>query len=179
MIVGGLLVFTTGNWSWLWEVLIGWFLWSAATRSVRLARLKDAVEGVTVREVMTERVPAIRADQSVRVGFAQSSAVPEAAEVAIIERDGRLVGVASRAALEEAARDRPETTAGEIASSPDEQQIIPPTASAAELVERLGRISDRLLLVVEEGALLGTVDPRALVAVVHRGATEKGAVLEP
>ena len=179
MVVGGLLVLTTGNWSWLWEVLIGWFLWSAATRSIRIARLKDAVEGVTVREVMTNRVPAIRADQSVRVGFAQSSAVPEAAQVAVIERDGRLVGVASRAALEEAARDSPETTAGEIASAPDEQQIIPPTAPAAELVERLGQISDRLLLVVEGGALLGTVDPRALVAVLQRGETEKGAVLEP
>lgn len=179
MVVGGLLVLTTGNWSWLWEVLIGWFLWSAATRSVRIARLKDAVEGVTVREVMTDRVPAIRADQSVRVGLAQASAVPGAGEMAVIERDGRLVGVVSRAALEEAARDTPDAAAGEVASAPDEQQIILPTAPAAELVDRLGQLSDRLLLVVLDGALLGTVDPRALVAVLRRGETEKGAVLEP
>ena len=179
MVVGGLLVLTTGNWSWLWEVLIGWFLWSAATRSIRIARLKDAVEGVTVREVMTDRVPAIRSDQSVRVGLAQASAVPGAGEMAVIERDGRLVGVVSRAALEEAARDNPDAPAGEIASAPDEQQIILPTAPAAELVERLGQLSDRLLLVVEDRALLGTVDPRALVAVLRRAGTETGAVLEP
>ena len=179
MVVGGLLVLTTGNWSWLWEVLIGWFLWSAATRSVRIARLKDAIEGVTVREVMTDRVPAIRADQSVRVGLAQASAVPGAGEMAVIERDGRLVGVVSRAALEEAARDSPDAAAGEVASAPDVQQIIVPTAPAAELVDRLGQLSDRLLLVVHDGALLGTVDPRALVAVLRRGETEKGAVLEP
>ena len=179
MVVGGLLVLTTGNWSWLWEVLIGWFLWSAATRSIRIARLKDAIEGVTVREVMTDRVPAIRADQSVRVGLAQASAVPGAGEMAVIERDGRLVGVVSRAALEEAARDSPDAAAGEVASAPDEQQIIVPTAPAAELVDRLGQLSDRLLLVVHDGALLGTVDPRALVAVLRRGETEKGAVLEP
>ena len=179
MVVGGLLVLTTGTWSWLWEVLIGWFLWSAATRSIRIARLKDAIEGVTVREVMTDRVPAIRADQSVRVGLAQASAVPGAGEMAVIERDGRLVGVVSRAALEEAARDSPDAAAGEVASAPDEQQIIVPTAPAAELVDRLGQLSDRLLLVVHDGALLGTVDPRALVAVLRRGETEKGAVLEP
>lgn len=179
MVVGGLLVLTTGNWSWLWEVLIGWFLWSAATRSIRIARLKDAVEGVTVREVMTDRVPAIRSDQSVRVGLAQASAVPGAGEMAVIERDGRLVGVVSRAALEEAARDNPDAAAGEIASAPDEQQIILPSAPAAELVERLGQLSDRLLLVVEDRALLGTVDPRALVAVLRRAGTETGAVLEP
>ena len=179
MVVGGLLVLTTGNWSWMWEVLIGWFLWSAATRSVRIARLKDAVEGVTVREVMTDRVPAIRADQSVRVGLAQESAVPGAGEVAVIERDGRLVGVVNRGALEEAARDRPDAAAGEIAIAPDAAQVILPTASAAELVERLSQLPGRLLLVVRDGALLGTVDPRSLVAALRRAETENPTVLEP
>jgi CBS-domain-containing membrane protein len=177
--VGGLLVLTTGNWSWLWEVLIGWFLWSAATRSVRVARLKDAVEGITVREVMTDRVPAIRADQSVRAGLAQASAVPWASELAVIERDGRLVGLVSRSALQEAALDAPERTAGEIASAPDDHQLIPPTAPAAELVQRLAQLSDQLLLVVRDGELLGTVDPQALVSVLRRAEPEDGGVPEP
>lgn len=179
MSVGALLVLATGNLSWLWEALIGWFLWSAATSSIRLARLKDAVEGVTVREVMTARVPAIRGDQSVRAGLAQATAVPEAGELAVIERDGRLVGVVSRDALEEAARERPDTRAAAIASAPHEEQLIPPTAPAAELVERLSQLPDRLLLVVRDGALLGTVDPGALVAALQRAEAEKSAVLEP
>ena len=179
MSVGALLVLATGNLSWLWEVLIGWFLWSAATSSIRIARLKDAVEGVTVREVMTERVPAIRGDQSVRAGLAQAIAVPWVGELAVIERNGKLVGVVSRDALEEAARDHPDITAAEIASAPDEHQLIPPTAPAAELVERLSQLPDRLILVVRDGALLGTVDPSALVAVLRRAEAEKSAVLEP
>src|SRR5688500_7201472 len=177
--VGALLVLTTGNLSWLWEVLIGWFLWSAATNSIRIARLKDAVEGVTVGELMTERVPAIRGDQSVRAGLAQALAVPGAGELAVIERDGRLLGIVSRAALEEAARDRPDIPAAEIASAPEEHQLIQPTESAAELVERLSQLSDQLLLVVRDGDLLGTVDPRALVDALRRAEAEKGAVLEP
>jgi Zn-dependent protease len=179
MTVGALLVVTTGNWSWLWEVLIGWFLWSAATRSIRLARLKDAVEGVTVREVMTERVPAIRGDHSVRVGLAQATAVPWAGELAVIERDGRLLGVVSRGALEDAARDTPHAPAAGIASPPVEHQVIPPSAPAAELVERLSQIPDQLLLIVRDGLLLGTVDPRALVAALQRAEAEKDALLEP
>ena len=179
MAVGGFLVLTTGNWSWLWEVLIGWFLWSAAARSVRVARLKDAVEGITVREVMTDRVPAIRADQSVRAGLAQASAVPWASELAVIERDGRLVGLVSRSALQEAARDSPDRTAGEIASAPDDHQLIGPHAPAGELVQRLAQLSDQLLLVVRDGELLGTVDPRALVSVLRRAETEHGVVPEP
>ena len=179
MAVGGFLVLTTGNWSWLWEVLIGWFLWSAAARSARVARLKDAVEGITVREVMTDRVPAIRADQSVRAGLAQASAVPWASELAVIERDGRLVGLVSRSALHEAARDSPDRTAGEIASAPDDHQLIPPHAPAGELVQRFAQLSDQLLLVVRDGELLGTVDPRALVSALRRAEPEDGSVPEP
>jgi Zn-dependent protease/CBS domain-containing protein len=176
---GGFLVLTTGNWSWLWEVLIGWFLWSAAAQSVRVARLKDAVEGVTVREIMTDRVPAIRADHSVRAGLAQASAVPWAPELAVVERDGRLVGLVSQSALQDAARDAPDRTAGEIAAAPDDHQLIPPDAPAGELVQRLAQLSDQLLLVVRDGRLLGTVDPRALVSAVQRAETAEGGAAEP
>lgn len=179
MAVGGFLVLTTGNWSWLWEVLIGWFLWSAAAQSVRVARLKDAVEGVTVREIMTDRVPAIRADHSVRAGLAQASAVPWAPELAVVERDGRLVGLVSRSALHDAARDAPDRTAGEIAAAPDDHQLIPPEAAAGELVQRLAQLSDQLLLVVRDGRLLGTVDPRALVSAMDRAETAEGGAGEP
>ena len=176
---GAFMVATTGNWSWLWEVLIGWFLWSAAAHSIRVARLKDAVGGISVREVMTDRVPAIRSDQSVRVGLAQASAVPWAPELAVIERDGRLIGLVSQATLQEAVRDTPDGTAGEIASAPDDHQLIAPNAPAAELVERLGQLSDQLLLVVRDGKLLGTVDPRALVSVLRRAEAEEGGTREP
>jgi CBS domain-containing protein len=179
MAVGGFLVLTTGNWSWLWEVLIGWFLWSAATRSARVARLKDAVEGITVREVMTDRVPAIRADHSVRAGLAQASAVPWASELAVIERDGRLVGLVRQSALQEAARDFPDRSAGEIASAPDDHQLIPPDAPAGELVQRLAQLSDQLLLVVRDGELLGTVDPQSLISAVRRSEAEEGGGPRP
>jgi CBS-domain-containing membrane protein len=179
MAAGGFLVLTTGNWSWLWEVLIGWFLWSAAAQSVRVARLKDAVEGVTVREIMTDRVPAIRADHTVRAGLAQASAVPWAPELAVVERDGRLVGIVSQSALQDAARDAPDRTAGEIAAAPDDHQLIPPEAPAGELVQRLAQLSEQLLLVVRDGQLLGTVDPRALVSAVRRSETAGGGAGEP
>lgn len=175
MALGGLLVAATGNWSWLWEVLIGWFLWSAAARSVRIARLRDAVEGVSVRDVMTDRVPAIRADHSVRAGLAQASAVPDAAELAVVERDGRLTGVVRRSDLAEASADTPDRAAGELASAPDDDQLISPDAPAGELVQRLAQLDDRLLLVVRGEELLGTVDPRALVSALRRGGEEGSA----
>ena len=173
--LGALMVATTGNWSWLWEILIGWFLWSAAAHSIRVARLKDAVGGISVGDVMTDRVPAVRADQSVRAGLAQASAVPWASELAVIERDGRLIGLVSQAALQEAVRESPDRTTGEIASAADDHQLIGPQAPAADLVERLAQLPDRLVLVVREGKLLGTVDPRALVSVLRRAEAEGGA----
>lgn len=158
----------TGDFSWLWEVLIGWFLWSAASRSIRIARLRDAVEGVTVRDVMTDRVPAVRADQDVRVALAQASAGRDAPELAVIERDGTLVGVVTPDELEEAAEDDPGRPVGEIASAVDDAQTIGPDEPAQALVARLAGLSDQLLLVVENGELVGTVDPRALVSTLRR-----------
>jgi len=166
LLIGGgvLLTLFTGNMSWLWEVLIGWFLWSAAAQSIRLARLREAVEGVTVREFLTERVPAIRADHDVRVGLAQAAASSETGELAVIERDGQLVGVVEIDELEEAASRTPERPAREIAREPDDSQIASPDESASDLITRLAGLGGRLLLVVEDGELLGTVDPRTLLS---------------
>lgn len=167
LIASGLgLTFFTGAFSWLWEVLIGWFLWSAASRSIRLARLRDAVEGVPVRELMTERVPAVRADHDVRSGLAQATA-GDYPEIAVIERDGTLVGVVTEEALTEAAEKEPERPIGEVAEPADDAQTIDPDEDAQTLVTRLSSIGDKLLLVVEDGELLGTVDPRRLVESVR------------
>lgn len=169
LIGGGVLASVlSGDLSYLWEVLIGWFLWSAASRSIRIARLRDAVEGVAVRDVMTERVPAVRADQDVRVALAQVSAGSGTPEVAVVERDGTLVGVVAPDDLEEAAGTDPGRSVREIASAVDDAQTIGPDEPAQELVARLAALDAQLLLVVEGGRLLGTVDPRALVSTLHR-----------
>lgn len=180
-VIAGLLIATgvgltllTGSMSWLWEALIGWFLWSAAARSIGMARLRDAVEGIRVRDLMTDRVPAIRADHDVRVGHAQAAA-GEAPELAVIERDGRLVGVVSPGALEEAARAEPGRLARDVAEPPDERQTIGPEAPAEEMVARLGALEGRPLLVVEGGRLLGTVDPAALRAALQRSEADGDA----
>jgi Zn-dependent protease/CBS domain-containing protein len=157
----------TGNMSSLWQALIGWFLWSAATQSIRIARLRDAVEGLVVRELMTRRVPAIRADQDVRVGVAQTSGIDVLTQVAVIEKDGRLVGVASVEALTRAAASEPGTPARDVAEPADEAQIMTPDDPAELVVARLAGLGGKLPLVVEDGRLVGTIDPRALVAALR------------
>ncbi|MGH7550294.1 MAG: site-2 protease family protein [Gemmatimonadota bacterium] len=169
--LGLLLALSTGNLSWLWEVVIGWFLWTAASHSIRVARLRDAVLGVTVRDIMTERVPAIRADQDVRVALAQTSAYEDHAQVAVIEPDGTLVGVVRRDALRAAAEDDPGREARAVAESADQDQVFAPETPAEDVIARLAG-GGGLPLVVDRGRLVGTVDPRALLAALRR--TEEG-----
>ena len=170
--VGVLFTLTSGNLSWLWEVVIGWFLWSAATRSIRLARLRDAVEGLTVGELLTDRVPAVRADQDVRVAIAQAAALSDSAELAVIERDGTLAGVVTRSALVEAAEIDPRRSVREIATPPDPEQVLTRGSPAEEIVGRLAGLEGRLPLIVENGRLIGTVDSRALVAALQSAGDE-------
>lgn len=169
VVLGVLFTLASGDPSWLWEVLIGWFLWSAAARSIRIARLKDAVEGVTVGELATERVPAIRADQDARVGLAQASAAGDLDELAVVEADGTLVGVVKVEALSEA---DPGRLARDLAEPPDEAQLLDPDLPAERMIERLAAAAGRLPLVVEDGRLVGTIDPRSLVSALDRGGSD-------
>lgn len=169
--VGVFLALATGNLSWLWEAVIGWFLWTAANHSIRLARLRDAVEGVTVRDIMTDRVPAVRADQDVRVALAQTSVYEDDAQIAVIEPDGTLVGVVRRGTLAETARDDPSRQARSVADAADEDQVFAPDMPAEDVVARLA--AGGIPLVVDGGRLVGTVDARALVAAIRR-AEEQG-----
>lgn len=164
---GMLLALTTGNLSWLWEAVIGWFLWTAATHSIRIARLRDAVEGVIVRDIMTERVPAVRADQDVRVGAAQTSSYDADAQVAVIESDGTLVGVVRRETLVESARAEPGRPARSVAEPADPDQVFSPDMAAEEVVARLAGGAG-LPLIVDQGRLVGTIDPRALIGALRR-----------
>ncbi|MGH7563890.1 MAG: CBS domain-containing protein, partial [Gemmatimonadota bacterium] len=165
--LGVLLALSTGNLSWLWEVVIGWYLWTAASHSIRVARLRDAVEGVTVREIMTERVPAVRADQDVRVALAQTSHYEDQAQVAVIEPDGTLVGVVRRDALSAAAENDPGREARAVAEPASQDQVFAPDTPAEDVIARLAG-GGGLPLVVDGGRLLGTVDPRALLAALRR-----------
>ncbi len=168
LMTGGLLLaLTTGNLSWLWEAVIGWFLWTAATHSIRIARLRDAVEGVAVRDIMTERVPAVRADQDVRVGAAQTSPYEADAQVAVIEPDGTLVGVVRRSTLVESAREEPGRAARTVAEPADPGQVFSPDMPAEEVVARLAGGAG-LPLIVDRGRLVGTIDPRALLGALRR-----------
>lgn len=164
--VGIFMALATGNLTWLWEAVIGWFLWSAANHSIRLSQLRDAVEGVTVRDIMTDRVPAVRADQDVRVALAQTSLYEDDAQIAVIEADGTLVGVVRRDVLAAAARDDPGREARTLADSADEDQLFAPDMPAEDVVVRLA--GGGLPLVVDDGRLVGTVDPRALLAALRR-----------
>jgi Zn-dependent protease len=173
--IGVGLTLVTGRLSWLWEALIGWFLWSAATHSIRVARLRDAVEGMRVRDLLTERVPAIRGDQDVRVAVAQTSGLEGSSQVAVVDRDGRLIGVTTPEALVAAAQSEPGLPAREIAETADEAQLLAPDDRAELVVARLAALGGQLPLVVENGRLLGTVDPRALVAAIRESEQEAGA----
>lgn len=168
LIAGGVfLTLATGGFGWLWEVVIGWFLWSAASRSIQLARLRTAVAGVSIRDLMTDRVPAIRADHDVRVGLAQASSLTGVQELAVIEPDGRIVGVVKLDDLLETASTDPHRLARDVARQPEEGQILDVETPADRLVDLLAGMGGRLPLVTDGEKLLGTVDPRALVATLE------------
>jgi predicted transcriptional regulator len=84
-------------------------------------------------------------------------------ELAIVERDRTLVGVATVDALEEAALEAPQRPARDLARPVADDQVLSPDVPANEMISQIARIESGLVLVVEDGRLIGTIDPKALL----------------
>lgn len=163
----GFVLAATRSTAWLWEVVIGWFLWMTAGQALRGVALRRAVKDVTVRELMTKRVPSVRSDHDVRVASVQTRDFADEAEIAVIDRSGLLVGVVEIGALRTEGRANPERPVLEITRTPTEGQILPLDAPAAGVLEQIGRLGDQLPLVIDGGRLVGTIDPRRLIDAIE------------
>ena len=55
-VVGAYLVLARRDYSWLWFIILGWFLTSAATAENQQAVVQSRLRTVAVREIMTRRI---------------------------------------------------------------------------------------------------------------------------
>jgi Zn-dependent protease/CBS domain-containing protein len=97
--LGLLQVFLLGTFSGLWLVLIGWFLVSAANAETAGVRLQRALEGRSVRDIMTADPVYGLDNQTVDAFVADTAARHPHAMYPVVDNERRLVGVVRLADL--------------------------------------------------------------------------------
>ena len=141
----------------LWLILIGGFLFNAASQTLRGAQVEHDLGDLTVRELMSTQLRSLDAGKQLR-WIAADPAAADPAAVYTAVRDDVVVGIITGHMLRRLSPDRfRDATVADVMITADNTSPIEPSASGAEALVRLQEEGVSVLPVVENGRLLGLV----------------------
>ena len=147
----------------LWLAFIGWFLEIAATISYRQALMRDALQGLSVRDVMTVDWPLIRRGLSLE-RLVQDYILRTGRQSFIVAVEDRLEGIVTLRDIKRVSHERWQTTlVEEIMAPSDKLKIAYPNQDALSLFEQMDELSIAQVPVVEGRDVVGMVDRDSLV----------------
>ena len=182
MIAYGLVSFLVlGNpFNGVWWVFLGWFLLSAARAEEASGLLRQALSGVSVRDVMTPNPVQAPGDISVDEALHGYVLASRHSTFPIHDHDGRLIGLLTMAALKRVEpRDRASTLVKDIGCATDQVPTVASSARAADLLDRPEGCSEGRTLVVDGGHLVGIVSPSDINRLLRRSLPGGAAAQRP
>jgi Zn-dependent protease len=168
IVAGAYLVLARRQYTWLWFVLLGWFLISAATAEGQQAVLQSRLRMVPVWQIMTANPVTVPASASVAeflndyLPWSRHSAFPVVA-------DGETVGLVTvRRANQVPAGDRGRTTLRDAGCPLSEVARATPDEPVADVLPRLHGCAEGRALVFADGHLAGIISPVDISRAVER-----------
>ena len=159
-VAGGYLVLVRREYNWLWFVLLGWFLISAATAESQQAMVQSLLRTVAVREIMTPNPVTVPASATVAqfaddyLPWHRHTAFP------VVDDDGQVVGLMTIHRINQVpASERGRITLRDAARPLPEVARATPDEPVADVLPRLNASSEGRALVFADGHLAGIVSP--------------------
>lgn len=154
--------FGTGLVSGLWLAFIGWFLHSASVSSYQQVVLRDLLEGVPVRRLMSTAAAAIPPDMN--VGRLVEHAMDSDDYAFPVMEGDELVGMVSLQDMRATPKNRwDQTNVREIMTPLSELDVVGPDDDTSEALSMISNRDVRHLPVVEHGSYLGVLRRRDIV----------------
>jgi Zn-dependent protease/predicted transcriptional regulator len=167
-VIGIYLVLAQRDYSWLWFILLGWFLISAASAENHQAVLQGQLRTVAVRQIMTANPVTVPASTTVAhfltdfLPWHRYSAFPVVA-------DGQTVGLVTVHRINQVpAAERGRATVRDVACPLSEVAQASPDESVADVLPSLNECSEGRALVFDDGHLAGIVSPSDISRVLQR-----------
>ena len=167
-VIGAYLVLARRDYSWLWFILLGWFLVSAATAENQQAVVQSRLRTVAVRQIMTADPVTVPASYTVAQflndyrPWSRHSAFP-------VVDDGQAVGLVTVRRINQVpAADRGQTALRDVACSMDEVARATPDEPVSDVLPRLNECSESRALVFADGHLAGIVTPADISRALQR-----------
>ncbi len=156
-ISGGLYVaFFLDNWDGLWLAFIGWFLLNAAGQSVTGVRMREAVRGVRVAQVMEQSPPVVAPTYTIAHLLSQYI-LPRNLRVLPVALDGRLVGIVTLSDIKDIPQDQwGMVTVSDVMTGGDQLRVARPSDRLEDVMDTLlDSEFDQLPVVDAQGAVVG------------------------
>jgi len=168
IVIGAYLVLALRDYSWLWFILLGWFLVSAATAENQQAVVQSRLRTVAVRQIMTADPVTVPASYTVAQflndyrPWSRHSAFP-------VVDDGQTVGLVTVRRINQVpAGGRGRTALRDVACSIDEVARATPDEPVSDVLPRLNECSEGRALVFADGHLAGIVTPADISRALQR-----------
>lgn len=165
IVAGGVwLLLRTGDVWGLWPALIGWFLFQGASSALTQAETRGRLDTVVAGEVMSPPPPTVPPDLSVSSAMSQFLNDHDGEAFPVME-DGHVVGfislrLARSASEDQFVREAMATPTAVIEASPGER--------LSSLAERMGERGALTAMVLDDGRLVGVIEPEDLNRFLQR-----------
>ncbi|HEV3165570.1 MAG TPA: site-2 protease family protein [Isosphaeraceae bacterium] len=164
----------------IWSVFLGWFLLSAARSEETGGLIRQALSGISVREVMTPNP--VQAPDDITVDDALHGYVLASRHSTFPTHDasGRLSGLLTMAAVKNVAPDaRATTLIKQVACPLDSVSTAGPTDPVINLLSAPPGCSEGRTLVVDGGRLVGIISPSDINRLLQRSMSGRGLTPAP
>jgi Zn-dependent protease/CBS domain-containing protein len=160
----------------IWWIFLGWFLLSAARAEEASGLIRQALEGIRVRDVMTPNPVQAAENLSVEETLHDYVLASRHSTFPIHDSHGRVSGLLTMAALKGVPPgDRSSTSIKDISCGVEQVPTVAPADPATALLTQAEGCSEGRTLVVERGQLVGIVSPSDINRLLQRSLPGRAA----
>jgi Zn-dependent protease/CBS domain-containing protein len=160
----------------IWWIFLGWFLLSAARAEEASGLIRQALEGIRVRDVMTPNPVQAPENLSVEEALHDYILASRHSTFPIHDGQGRLTGLLTMAALKNVAPgDRSSTSIKDISCGLTQVPTVAPGDPATALLSQADGCGEGRTLVVDGGQLVGIVSPSDINRLLQRALPGRAA----
>jgi CBS-domain-containing membrane protein len=161
----------------VWSVFLGWFLLNAARSEEAGGLIRQALSGITVREVMTPNPIQAPDDISIEDALHGYVLVSRHSTFPTHDASGRLSGLLTLTALKKVAPEARATTLIKDVTCPlDSVSTVSPSDPVTNLLGVSEGCSEGRTLVVEGGRLVGIISPSDISMLLQRSLSGRSQV---
>jgi Zn-dependent protease len=164
---GVLQLFTGAALGGLWLIFIGWFLRNAAAMSLEQHVVRNILEGVTAREIMSAGPVSVGPDLTLS-DLVEAYLLEERHHSFPVIEQGRPVGLVTLQHVKQVAREEWASRRVRDVMTGVGAITVKPQDDVTEVLERMQSADERRVLVVEEGALLGIISASDVAGWIQR-----------